>query len=154
MILFFIRLKTIQKKVVQAKNTHLKQKKKTMEKPICVDVGGFHHYTSEATLRKSEKIRELLDSQTVDEEILFIDRDGVSFLHILYYLRTGQVSLIDDEEYIRFLIQDAIFYGLPQMQTNLEGQLKIKSDEKMKDIEYETNVLEMLRSIHVKLGLR
>lgn len=91
--------------------------------PIELNVGGVVYCASFSTLTKypnsyfSSRLsgRFGKDLEIDSNNRLFIDRDGVTFRHILNYLRTGKVFLpetIDQIHQYRALVEEAEFYSL------------------------------------------
>ena len=109
-----------------------------------INVGGFVYDTTAETLRKSPKLKELID-QNADGE-LFVDRDGVAFGYVLSFLRNNAVFHIDDRDYIEFLMSEAVFYGLKRMESQLASMVPVKT---MKTPVHE--IRDELRSIRLLL---
>lgn len=128
-----------------------------MHSPVCIDVGGFHHYTTEETLRKSRTLCKLLDERESNDAPMFVDRDGVSFLHVLYFLRSGSVGEIDSANYIRFLLEDAAYYGLDGMKDLLSGQLvkmtQLNISKEEKHTAFHEKVIDILQEVARKLEI-
>jgi len=79
-----------------------------------IDVGGIFFCSTRSTLSKSPTLKKLVDASENSE--LFIDRESSSFVFILNYLRTGLILQdLHDKSYIKCLINEAQFYGIPDM---------------------------------------
>mmetsp|Transcript_8769 Transcript_8769/g.14932 ORF Transcript_8769/g.14932 Transcript_8769/m.14932 type:complete len:386 (-) Transcript_8769:104-1261(-) len=98
---------------------------------IKLDVGGECYTTTVATLRsipgsKLDKFfsgRFPLDPPVSehDDDVLFIDRDGVIFREILNYLRDPEVyQLPSREDTLRSLLLEARFYGLSDLADKID----------------------------------
>ena len=87
-------------------------------RPLDIDVGGFVYRTTHATLCRSPTIKRMLEALPEDE-LLFIDRDGVAFSHILNFLRTGSPMRVHDAAYAQFLVAEAGYFQLHSMAAQL-----------------------------------
>jgi hypothetical protein len=88
---------------------------------IGLNIGGQLYSTSRSTLlRYSDSIlsKMLVHECLVgkdDQDNFFFDRDGSIFRPILNFLRTGKLSLPNKFEEFKLLLEEADFYGLPQL---------------------------------------
>ncbi|XP_010870621.2 BTB/POZ domain-containing protein KCTD1 isoform X2 [Esox lucius] len=95
--------------------------------PVHIDVGGHMYTSSLATLTKYPESRIgrlfngtepiVLDSL---KQHYFIDRDGHIFRYILNFLRTAKLLLPDDFKEYSLLYEEARFFQLSPLQTELE----------------------------------
>jgi hypothetical protein len=56
----------------------------------------------------------------------FVDRDGTHFIHILNFLRDGTLNIPDDRFLYNWLINEANFYSLPDLDKLCRKALKHK----------------------------
>jgi len=72
-------------------------------------------------MREESMLARMFSGQFLIEEKVptFIDRDGTHFPFILNFLRDGGVDLPDDDLTKRQLVQEARFYGLPELERQL-----------------------------------
>tara|TARA_B110000008_G_C16786167_1_gene490754 strand:- start:111 stop:440 length:330 start_codon:yes stop_codon:yes gene_type:complete len=77
------------------------------EKPVCIDAGGVHFYTSRKTIAKSSVLQKIVG----EEKYVFIDRDPTAFLYVLNFLRTGKMcySIIDTIQ-LEFIKNEAKYF--------------------------------------------
>lgn len=65
---------------------------------------------------------------------VFIDRDGARFRHVLNFLRSGVVHVAaDGEGFCYELIEEAEFYGLPELAAALQQALEALKEQRMAD---------------------
>lgn len=88
-----------------------------------INVGGLIYESTRKTLFKSPVLREMIQRMTIDD-VLFVDRDGGAFSFVLNFLRNdAAVFSIDSREYIEFLMSEAAYYGVRNMEAQLQKQL-------------------------------
>ncbi|XP_059197254.1 uncharacterized protein LOC131977828 [Centropristis striata] len=95
--------------------------------PVHIDVGGHMYTSSLATLTKypESRIGRLFDGTepiVLDslKQHYFIDRDGPMFRYILNFLRTSKLLIPDDFKEYSLLYEEASFFQLTPLQTELE----------------------------------
>lgn len=92
-----------------------------------IDVGGYVYSTTVETLKKSALILSVMQLRNeqgcVDQEPIFIDRDGASFNFILNFLRTGVICASSAQQ-ARLLILEADYFKLPDAVQQLQTQLE------------------------------
>lgn len=89
-----------------------------------VEVGGINFCSTRETLSKSPCLKRLLIDSSPDSNYLFIDREGSSFVFILNFLRTKLIFQdLYDRSYVAFLIEEAKFYEIKEMEELLESIL-------------------------------
>tara|TARA_B100000787_G_C16128827_1_gene266317 strand:+ start:466 stop:759 length:294 start_codon:yes stop_codon:yes gene_type:complete len=89
-----------------------------MGERINIDVGGFIYSSTIETLNTSPALKNLIAAhkEYEDDSIPFIDRDGLAFTFILNFMRVGQIiQTVQDPLYVKFLINEATFYGIDDM---------------------------------------
>lgn len=117
---------------------------------VYINVGGCIYETMTGTLRKSSKLKEMLDHLDEGEE-LFVDRDGMAFAFILNFLRNNTVFHLDTREYIEFLISEAAFYGLRRMESQLTSMVPLKTQKTpVVEIRDELRSIRLLLKHHVE----
>merc|ERR1711997_464830 len=94
--------------------------------PVHIDVGGKIYTSSLDTLTKFPESRLskmftgsipiVLDTL---KQHYFIDRDGEMFKHILNYMRTGRAILPDNFGHLELLLEEARYYELQDLVTQL-----------------------------------
>ena len=100
---------------------------------VYVDIGGMVYTSTRTTLNKSQILKDTID--TCDEnEIPFIDRDGVLFQFVLHFMRTGTIYLIDDRNVLQQLLGEAGFYGLKQMESQISRQLSERRRGELQEV--------------------
>lgn len=89
-----------------------------------LNVGGRRYDVAWATLQRAAYFRCSRHFAGVqDGRVLFVDRDGSLFKHVLSWMRTGQrppEHVV--EKYKSQLIEECGFFGLPDLELNLLGQ--------------------------------
>ena len=85
---------------------------------VKLNVGGHYFTTSLQTLIKDPNSMLAVmfsgefDMKPAEDGAFFIDRDGTHFRFILYYLRTGQLSLPEGATALKELEAEAKFYQI------------------------------------------
>ena len=93
---------------------------------IRLNVGGQRFDVARATLDRSTFFRSVRNFGNVcdeEENLVFVDRDGHIFKHLLSWMRTGRrppESVV--EKYKSQLIEECLFFGLPDLELCLLGQ--------------------------------
>lgn len=59
-----------------------------------------------------------------DDGCYFIDRDGTYFHYIIYYLRSGEIHLPDDDGTLSLLLKEVDFYQLKELRNAIHEQLE------------------------------
>ena len=97
-----------------------------------VDVGGWLHTSTLATLRRSTVLSNIIDNAPADGGPPFVDRDGAVFHNVLHYLRNGSVPRIACREYIETLLGEAQFYNIRELEAELTRMLtEYRSDTQL-----------------------
>lgn len=109
-----------------------------MSQPITLNIGGVKYSTSKPTLLKIDSIFKDLLENTVDNNEIFIDRDGDLFKYILNYFRNlDNIVLPYDIKECRELINESMYYCLPNLKKLIENHINILRDEgKIIDFDY------------------
>lgn len=107
---------------------------------VCVDVGGACFYALSSTLTKSTYFSKNL--KTLD--YIFVDRDPSMFTYVLNFLRSNTlfISGHEDESFLKMLQNEAVFFGIPAMQEEIEESIQTS---------YSTKVLELVVDIRNEL---
>ena len=86
--------------------------------PVVVDVGGVLHKTTRSTLSGGSAYFEARLNFDGEEDILFVDRDGDLFHHVLSHLRGGLQRVVAEglsrEARVR-LVKEAEYYVVPSL---------------------------------------
>jgi hypothetical protein len=89
-----------------------------------VEVGGINFCSTRQTLSKSPCLKRLIECLSPESDYLFVDREGSSFVFILNFLRTKLIFQdLYDRSYVAFLIEEAKFYEIKEMEELLESIL-------------------------------
>mmetsp|Transcript_3287 Transcript_3287/g.10404 ORF Transcript_3287/g.10404 Transcript_3287/m.10404 type:complete len:228 (+) Transcript_3287:97-780(+) len=86
--------------------------------PVVVDVGGVLHKTTRSTLSGGSAYFEARLKFDGEEDILFVDRDGDLFHHVLSHLRGGLQRVVADglcREARARLVKEAEYYVVPSL---------------------------------------
>lgn len=100
-----------------------------MEGSVRVNVGGTRFETTRDTLCRypGSYFDALLSDRWVDGSAeLFVDRDPVTFAHVLSFLRGYPVTA--NADVLHALHADAVFYGLTDFAERLRGELGIRTE--------------------------
>jgi hypothetical protein len=88
---------------------------------INLDVGGVKYKTSKNTLVKHDGVLKDLVENTVENQEVFIDRDGTLFSYILDYLRNGNKAVLPDNlNTCQRLLVECEYYCLPELLERLK----------------------------------
>lgn len=97
---------------------------------VVFNVGGQQFETTVATLQTQagHLLLNLLDpdglyKQRDNHEAIFIDRNPALFPYILDYLRKGKVNLKPKQHWLEDLLDEATYYGLSQLATEVSRRL-------------------------------
>lgn len=86
--------------------------------PVVVDVGGVLHKTTRSTLSGGSAYFEARLNFDGEENILFVDRDGDLFHHVLSHLRGGLQRVVAEglsREALVRLVKEAEYYVVPSL---------------------------------------
>ncbi|KAA8490852.1 BTB/POZ domain-containing protein KCTD21 [Porphyridium purpureum] len=85
---------------------------------------------------------------------VFLDRDGKRFRHVLNFLRCGTVHIGEnDVATMREVHEEAVFFGMPSLQTKLEGMVKqVEETKKAQDAEEDVRLFSRIMQLHVPSG--
>ena len=89
-----------------------------------IDVGGCVYETTVETLSKSPTLLNALNYRRDHDisDLIFIDRDGMCFNHILNYLRTGFIWSSNTQQ-AQILRIEAEYYQLDDAVSQLDAQI-------------------------------
>ena len=90
---------------------------------VSLSVGGMYYETRSATIDVSPVLKKLRVEQESPGTMLFVDRDGMYFLHVLNFLRNGVLVVPHDKTLLRALLLEARYFNLPSMETEVRGEL-------------------------------
>ncbi|XP_072973999.1 FH protein interacting protein FIP2 [Typha angustifolia] len=110
--------------------------------PVVLNIGGKKYTTTIDTLTQREPDSMLAAmfsgrhtiSQDPDSGMIFVDRDGKHFRHILNWLRDGVVPILQESEY-QELLREAEYYQLLGLVDHINAQLEKKKDEDVSETE-------------------
>ena len=108
-----------------------------------IDVGGVLYCSTIQTLSKSPTLKSLIERHDDEETLVFIDRDGSAFQHVLNFLRNGTVYAIEDRAFAEFLINEAGFFGLRKMEAQISKQLSERRRHDLHDIVLELRAMKL-----------
>ncbi len=92
---------------------------------IILDIGGIKFKTTKRTLQKYDIIFNGLIESCIDNNEIFIDRDGKYFEYILEFLRNGDnVILPDDETINKKIYLECQYYCLIELQNKIKNIYK------------------------------
>ena len=95
------------------------------EMVFAIDVGGYVYETTVETLSKSPTLLVELEHRRTHSitDMIFVDRDGLCFSHILNYLRTGFIWA-SNGQHTQILRIEAEYYKLEGAITQLDAQFR------------------------------
>lgn len=109
-----------------------------------IDIGGFLYSTTYKTLCKSPTLKAILPEHS-DEVAPFLDRDPHAFQYVLNFLRNGTVHILgEDKSYIEFLMGEATYFGLRNMEAFLSRIIERRRSDTMTDIVTELKEMKAL----------
>lgn len=100
---------------------------------VYIDIGGILYTSTHTTLNKSALLKDAIDACS-ESEIPFVDRDGILFQFVLYFLRTGTIYTIDDRNLLQQLLGEAGFYGLKQMESQISRLLSERRKSELQEV--------------------
>lgn len=116
---------------------------------IILDIGYIKYKTKKQTLLKYDTIFKDLLENTIENNEIFIDRNGKIFEYILEYYRNGDnIFIPKDEILINSLILECKYYCLLEFEKKLSDELKIlKNKGKIIDHDYihQNSIPELLK---------
>lgn len=93
---------------------------------ITINVGGCFFTSLKSTFEKSGYLKSMFRSSNIYDEngYVFIDRDAYMFTFILFYLRTGNLSISADmdKSYAEFIKTEIKFYKIDDATLNTVGR--------------------------------
>lgn len=114
---------------------------------IKINVGGKPFYTKQKTLVQSNYFQSLLaesmDKRTytgINNDEIFIDRNGGIFRHVLQYLRLGKI-FVKDDNILKKLKIEANYYGLSELENQVDAKVRLLSESKDEYMFLDTNKL-------------
>ncbi|KAH9558124.1 hypothetical protein CY35_07G120000 [Sphagnum magellanicum] len=117
----------------RAQHSWQQTKEDNLHDRIELNIGGQRFETTKDTLCKgSEMLAAWLNRFYSSNGVIWIDRDGDRFAHILNYLRNGTVWL-DDVPSLRGLQEEALYFGIASLQRQCEEMIQAieaKEEEK------------------------
>lgn len=121
-----------EKLILKKEKKMVKEIKKGQSSRVKLNIGGHKFETSLATLTKhgGSMFAAMFSGRhhvEPDEDgFYFVDRDGTHFIHILNFLRDGTLNIPDDRFLHNWLINEANFYSLPDLDKLCRKALKHK----------------------------